>query len=154
MFLSTMRSLLWGSLLVVLLMAGCNSGRSKGTITGMVKVDGKPLPQGQITFYGEAGAVKGAGILDGKYTITDFPTGHVKVTVQSVNPTAGPVQMPKGLNIPQPPGATESPTKTGSPRPYVPVDPSYTVPDTTPLHYTVVEGQQTKDFDIVTSKKR
>ena len=61
---------------------GCG-GSGKGTVTGKVTLDGKPLPAGKISFVGASGKAATADISDGQYTATNVPTGDVKVTVQT-----------------------------------------------------------------------
>ena len=60
---------------------GCGSG--KGSVSGKVTLDGKPLPAGNISFLGPKGQAVTADIKDGQYTASNVPTGDVKVTVQT-----------------------------------------------------------------------
>lgn len=52
------------------LAAGCNSGPATSAVTGTVELDGKPLPEGDLTFVptGQAGRPGGARVTDGKYS--------------------------------------------------------------------------------------
>jgi hypothetical protein len=78
---SSRRSLsVFGALLLVAAV-GCGSG--KGTVSGQVTLDGKPLPAGKISFLGSHGQSATADITDGQYTVSNVPTGEVKVTVQT-----------------------------------------------------------------------
>lgn len=60
---------------------GCGGG--KGTVTGKVTVDGKPLPSGRISFVPSKGQGVGGEIKDGQYTVEKVPVGSVKVTVET-----------------------------------------------------------------------
>jgi hypothetical protein len=153
MSLSDLRPLACCLALASLLLAGCGKNQTTGTITGVVKVDGKPLPQGRVTFHSEHGEAgpRNADVLDGKYTLANFPTGPVSITVQSFPPARGQPKLPKGLNIPHPGDSTE-PAKTVN-RPFVPVPQIYGVKETTPEHYTVTEGTQTHDINISSKKQ-
>lgn len=73
--------------LVYLLMAlapgvlGCGGG--KGTVTGTVTLDDKPLSVGTIAFQPAKGNAVSAPIKDGKYTVEGVPTGEARVTVDT-----------------------------------------------------------------------
>lgn len=67
--------------LLALVPLGC--GRSTGTVTGTVSLDGKALPAGQISFIPSSGPAVSAQIKDGAYTVAGVPTGEVKVTVET-----------------------------------------------------------------------
>jgi hypothetical protein len=52
-------------------------------VSGVVTVDGKPLPAGKITFHLADGEFVGAQVKDGKYTVSRVPEGKCKVTIES-----------------------------------------------------------------------
>ena len=54
-----------------------------GTVEGTVTFNGKPVPDGTITFHLPDGQFVGAKIKDGKYRVDRVPAGTAKVTVQS-----------------------------------------------------------------------
>jgi hypothetical protein len=62
------------------MLAGC--GRGWGEVSGTVRYQGKPLPNGSITFYDEANqAVTSPIDADGKYQAQKVAAGKVKVSV-------------------------------------------------------------------------
>lgn len=70
--------------LALLVLAPLGCGRSTGTVTGTVSLEGKPLPAGQISFVPASGPAVSAPInKDGTYTASGVPTGEVKVTVET-----------------------------------------------------------------------
>jgi hypothetical protein len=54
-----------------------------GTVEGTVTFNGKPVPDGTITFHLPDGQFVGAMLKDGKYRVDRVPAGTAKVTVQS-----------------------------------------------------------------------
>ena len=77
---------------LVLLAAGVvllSGGRSPAadeelsTIEGVVTYNGKPLPDGAITFHLKDDQFVGAQIKDGKFQVDRVPVGTVKVTIAS-----------------------------------------------------------------------
>jgi hypothetical protein len=52
-------------------LAGCGSGANLGTVTGVVTLDGKPFPNGLVTFSPKAGGGSSTGTTDsqGKYEL-------------------------------------------------------------------------------------
>jgi len=81
--------------LAALALAGCGA---KGTVSGQVKFNGRPLPWGQITFLSEAGdkPVLHAPVRDGSYTVPEVPVGSARVTVTTTPPPA-PIKLPPGV---------------------------------------------------------
>src|SRR5687768_11835325 len=65
---------------------GCGGGASgpKGTVTGMVTYNDKPVDEGFISFFPAdgKGSSNGSPITKGKYTVT-LPVGKYNVTVTS-----------------------------------------------------------------------
>jgi hypothetical protein len=144
------RWLAGGSGLVLLLWAaGCGSGPAKGTISGQVLYDKKPLPFGQITFYTEDGSTaRSASIIDGKYTIKDFPVGQAVITVRTVPPPQGQPKLPDPkLGLP-PEGVSGQNPPPAVNRPYVPIPQRYGVREQSGLRYTVQPGEQTYNIEL------
>ncbi len=128
-----------------LALAASGCGPAKAKISGLVKYNGEPLPSGTITFQSDAGdkPVKGTSIVDGKYTISDFPVGPAKISVITLPPATGGAP-PTGSAI-QGPGSSMAPV---TPDKYVPIPKKYGNPGTSGLTYDVKAGDQTKDFDL------
>jgi hypothetical protein len=76
----------WLALLLpfVFALAGCGGG--KGTVSGEVTYNGKPIPWGRITFVSQVGnqTVHSTPIIKGKYTIANCPVGLVKISIESI----------------------------------------------------------------------
>ena len=73
------------------LIAGCSGGgnpQAPARISGQVTYNGTAVPAGTIVFHSEDKGSYPAPITDGRYEVTDVPTGDLKVTVEteSVNP--------------------------------------------------------------------
>ena len=123
--------------------SGC--GPSKASVTGTVIFNNQPLPSGTITFTSDAGdkPVKAAPIVDGKYTITDFPAGPAKVTVVTTPPPPAGGALPPGVEL-----CRYRCPQTAAPGKYVPIPRGYSTPDKSGLQYEVKGGEQTKDFEL------
>ncbi len=116
---------------------GC--GPSKGSVNGVVNVNGKPLPSGTIYFLSQTSQqVISANIDDGKFSIPAIATGPAKVSVTTTPPLNHPGNAPSGAPAPPP----------VAPGKYVPIPKQYGNPDTSNLSYDVKTGPQTKDFDL------
>lgn len=75
-------SFLIGALAVLLgAVNGCGGG--KGTVSGKVTLDGKPLPAGKIGFVPSKGVGASGEIKDGQYSVSGVPAGDMKVTVET-----------------------------------------------------------------------
>jgi hypothetical protein len=80
------------TLLALTLLGGCGSGLpERGKVTGKVTVNGKPVPQGTVTFYPKTGRSASGRIQpDGTYTLTTFDegdgaiVGSHEVTIEAV----------------------------------------------------------------------
>jgi hypothetical protein len=126
-------------------------GGGKGTVTGEVTVDGKPLPWGRITFASQVGKklVVSGRISNGKYTIKDCPAGPVKIGVESLkayarNMKGAPKEMAKGFKAPQDDEAPP-PEVVGK---YTPIRTEYASPDSSGLEYTVKAGPQEHNIPL------
>jgi hypothetical protein len=71
-----------GSLLLVAALGLVGCGSNEPTVSGMVTVDGKRLPEGSITFFPADGKTHTAGgkVFDGHYSM-NVPAGHMKVNI-------------------------------------------------------------------------
>jgi hypothetical protein len=63
---------------------GCSTGPTKHKVTGVVELDGQPIPEGEVTFLSDTKDVpsEGARIKDGKYE-AQLATGAYKATFQA-----------------------------------------------------------------------
>jgi hypothetical protein len=57
---------------------------TKGTVKGIVTLNGKPVEKGKVTFHPESGKGIEAGIQLGEYSATDVPVGTLRVTIYGV----------------------------------------------------------------------
>ena len=151
-------------------LAGCSKSGPSAKLTGKVTYQGQPLKCGVIYFKGDDGQYD-ARIReeDGSYAIGDLPTGTYTVLVD--NETWNPDQNPqsyvkskggkkiaagstKGLSeYNQTSGGGEKVVEGGQKkeelaRVYVKLPRKYADAKTSTLKYTVVDGAQTKDFDL------
>jgi|SRR5579875_111675 hypothetical protein len=117
--------------LLLPLLSSC--GRGWGHVSGTVRYQGKPLPNGTITFYDEANqAVSGHIEADGKYTVNKVAAGKVKVTVTAPMPVFLPgdqTAKKQFVNMPNLPAHYADAEKSG-------------------LERSVKPGSQTIDFDL------
>jgi hypothetical protein len=138
------------ALALVPLSVGC----SKGTISGKVYYQGKPLPGGTITFIPEGkGELRPALInKDGSYQVDRVAVGPVKIAVFC---SAGPpAALPRSrirnmMNMKPPkdaPPVVEKFLAAGNTDGYVILPEHYSDPDQSGLTYDVKSGSQ--DFDI------
>ena len=78
--------------MALLLLGGCGSGLpERGKVTGKVTFNGKPVPEGTVTFYPQTGRSASGRIQpDGTYTLTTFDegdgaiVGSHEVTIEAV----------------------------------------------------------------------
>lgn len=130
-------------LMILPLATGCG-GEAKGTVSGKVTYQGKPLPGGFVTFVPDNGAPVHTDIQsDGTYHIDKAPLGPVKISVQpkSEQEAMQSSRMPrdaKGYGKFQ---SAMTETKSSIP-------PKYGTPNESGLTYTVVKGPQQHDIDL------
>lgn len=126
-------------IVTMLVLAGC--APAVGTVTGKVKVKGKPLTGGQISFIPKTGGAFTENIQsDGTYTFTGIPTGEVMIVVI---PPPPPVQADSKMKS-KLETRTDAPQTTSEVK--IPVE--YTDPSKSPLRHTVEVGSHTKDVEI------
>lgn len=150
-------SLIVSLLLLLLLSAGCSS---KGSVTGKVLYQGKPLPGGTVTFFcGSRGTFTSPIKEDGTYSVDKVRAGDAKIGVenQSLNRNRGAIpKMPGGYKekfksmIPEDVDASEMMPGFASSLPgkYVPIPEHYSDPEKSGLTYTVTGGQQSHDIEL------
>ncbi|MDO5580702.1 MAG: carboxypeptidase-like regulatory domain-containing protein [Planctomycetia bacterium] len=93
------RSILLGALLLVFLSLPLGCGPAKppsGTITGTVKLDGVPVPLGQVNFINTDMGVRASADIDstGKYEILKDQIRVGKYTVTVLPPEIAPMEKP------------------------------------------------------------
>lgn len=133
---------------------GCNSSPAKGNVTGKVTLNNSPVTSGRITFHHENGKDAATALLnpDGAYSVTDVPTGEVKVTVESL-PFAqfgNKSQVPRagGSKMVDPTGKMTGADPLAGGGKFVPIPQKYQRPATTDLKYTVKRGDNEINIDL------
>jgi hypothetical protein len=137
--------------------AGC--AQSNATVSGTVKLDGKPLPGGIVTFFPvqPGGFPASAQISEqGHYEITT-PPGEYRIALDNRelkerDRTTKPPELPPGIKLPPPkeppPGKEAPPKKQGIAGRYVAFPPRYYSAEESALTYTVTGGSQTHDIEL------
>jgi hypothetical protein len=130
-------------LLLPLLATGCG-GQGKGTVSGKVTYQGKPLPSGFVTFVPEQGAALHSEIQsDGSYRMNNVPLGAVKISVEpkSAQDTLKSSAMPRNPK-------DFSKAKTAMTESDAKIPSRYADPNKSQLTYTVTKGSQQHDIDL------
>ncbi|MGH7170553.1 MAG: carboxypeptidase-like regulatory domain-containing protein [Gemmataceae bacterium] len=98
----------------LLLILGCSGG--KGTVSGKVTYQDKPLPGGFITFIRDAGGSYFAKIdKDGIYRVPNIPSGPTIICVRALEPPRHPEGMiPPSEIVKRGKDALKSPATSGS----------------------------------------
>jgi hypothetical protein len=136
------------------LSVGCGS---KGTVSGKVFYEGKPLPGGMVTFLpaDATGAFHSVINEDGSYKVAGIPPGPATITVSSPDPPQPARQLAKQptmekLKSPKGEMSPEIAKHMGDPeagkRKYMTIPSNYKDPNKSGLTYAVKSGSQ--DFDI------
>jgi hypothetical protein len=129
-------------LLLLPLTTSCGS-QAKGTVSGKVTYQGKPLPSGFVTFVPEKGAPVYSEIQsDGSYRVDQVPIGLVRIGIQpkSAQNTLASSAMPRNPQDVTKLKAAMTATETQIPS-------QYANPNSSGLTYTVTKGLQ--QYDIV-----
>jgi hypothetical protein len=150
---------------LLLLAAGCSS---RGTVTGKVLYQGKPMPGGKVVFIGQKGAFSGMVGPDGSYQVTNVPTGQVKIAVVGP-PSPGEVanhpslllkRAPRDIDLEKvrkslPPDVDEKGMRqmvglpdAKPPAPRASIPPKFSDPEKSGLTCTVTGGPQTHDITL------
>lgn len=126
-------------LLAAVCLIGCGPP-PKGTVSGKITVNGKPLPEGLITFLSQVGKkeVSNAKIKNGEYQTDEMLAGPAKIVII---PTLAQETIPvdKGDVRPPPKGKAKS----------LDVPSKYQDANTSGLEITVNAGANTFDKDLV-----
>jgi hypothetical protein len=129
-------------LLALPLASGCG-GQAKGTVSGKVTYQGKPVPSGFVTFLVENGAPVHSDIRsDGSYRMEKVPVGLVKIGVQ----TKAAEDALKSVGMPRKKEDFGKMKEAVSEGTQIPA--KYTDPNQSGLSYTVVKGPQQHDIDL------
>lgn len=115
-------------------MIGCGSGGPPtATVSGVVKLHGKELAEGSVTFVAPDGRTGSSAIKpDGTYAVTDAPVGKAVVLVTAPPPSTLGTLMPGGTKA----------------RPSVAIPKKYGDKTTSDLKHEVTAGKETFDIDL------
>jgi hypothetical protein len=127
--------------------AGCSP--SKGTVSGLVKRQGKPIVWGNVTLIASDNAAYSGPITSqGTYSIPNVPGGPVKLCVTSTNPDGaargGPAAERSAASDRAAAGANRSLPPAGA---WIAIPDKYTDPQQSGLTGTV-KGDTTIDLDL------
>lgn len=153
-------------LLPVALLAGCGGVPPMGTVSGVVTLDGKPLPDVEIQFLPDpTQGTRGATACcytdeQGRFTLRTerhSADGALVGTHRVVFVDIAALPMPGGLPSPGgPPGKAGQPVAVSAPQKPKKnrVPPMYTDPNQTPFRTVEVQsGDQTLNFDLQTNRR-
>jgi len=138
----------YGGVLLVLLLfcslaAGC--AKPKGSISGKVTYQGKPLTTGFVTFTPEKGpAVTSPIDGEGNYRVEKVPVGAAKISVTAVSGTN--TESLRKVSNPKDPKEMMKALKPESTGLKIPL--TYNDPDQSGLTYTVQQGPQEHDIQL------
>jgi len=148
---------------LMFLFAGCSEEPTQ-SLSGIVRLDGKPTAGITITFFTSNNRTAIADTdKEGRYTVEVTGTGLVQVTAQVPPPRPKPrPDPPKNLKGDGMAAAKSDDAgklarmPVGEPSetpPAIPLDSKYNDAKTSGLDFTLTGGKQTKDFDLTTSGK-
>jgi len=131
-----------------------------GTVKGMVKFDGKPIPEGEITFVGPGDKKVTGGIKDGEYEAKNVPAGECKVAIDTsksaMRGMSNPQTLPPGISPTSPQGKKmleemkkKGPSEAGKDKAeYMPIPENFKDPEKSKLTITVEKGTNEQNFDL------
>jgi hypothetical protein len=129
-------------LLIIPLAAGC--GRPKGTVSGKVTYQGKPLKTGFVTFTPDKGpAVNSAIDSEGNYKVENVPVGTARISVRE-EANASSETLSKVQNPRDPQEMMKAMRQTAVST----IPRKYNTPEESELTYTVQQGPQEHDIDL------
>jgi hypothetical protein len=120
----------WAAALLALALAGCGRTPATGTVTGVVRLYGRPVTDGVITLHSADGKrAHGRVRPDGAFAVANVTVGPARVTVAP--------RVPPGLTKGRPPR-----------RPGAFIPPRYHHPHGSGLVCVVTAGPQTYNIDL------
>jgi len=129
-----------GFVVLVIFLTGCG-GLSKGTVTGKVTMNGKPV-SALVTVLAENNqAVSGKTDKEGNYTVNDVPVGKAKVSLADRSDDPGPT----GPLTVDPKAPVTAPPSTAA-KAVIPK--KYNEPTTSGIALTVVSGKNELNIDL------
>jgi hypothetical protein len=142
-----------GVAFLLALVSGC---AAKGTVTGKVTYQDRPLTGGIVLFVSTAGKGTGRSEIgsDGSYTIEKMPAGPVKIAVDTRSAQGEGQAAPPGM---KPPPGAELPEATKRSGIYgsgkssgtaESIPENYADPEKSNLTFTVTGGSQTHNIDL------
>jgi len=143
----------YGWLMLLVVSAGCSS---KGTVSGKVTYQGKPVPAGTVIFVPLAGEGNfTANISNGAYRVEGLPLGPVKISVStpvnaaSMKGLISKMQPPPEMMQKLAPGkSAEGSAPSSQDTQGVLIPARFQDPEKSGLTYTVKGGSQVYDIDI------
>lgn len=120
---------------------GCGSGIPVvGEVSGVVTYQDKPVTAGMVKFVPESGGNYASGSLDheGKYRVVGIPPGNCKVAIETSNfknMSPPPEEMAKDIKIKRPV--------------YVEIPPKYEIAEKSGLTFSVKEGKNDYNIQLV-----
>jgi hypothetical protein len=142
-------------------MPGCAKPKPRAKVTGTVKLNGKPLPGGMVSFALDDGTNVSAGTnirKDGTYEVANAPIGKCKVAVKTshLNTTPTPVVTAPaaGAGVNMQPKQTLVPGASGDPKmgtQYTPIAAKFEDVTKSGLEFEVKPGEN--NFDIPVTDK-
>jgi hypothetical protein len=150
----------WASLgLAALLLLGAAGCASKGTVTGKIKYQGKPLGGGVVVFsVPDKGSVRAEIGEDGSYRVDKVPRGTATITVEtrSLAPTPQQSRLRPGQGPNFKPPLDKMPNDVDKSfyehaqkqSTYVAIPDTYNDPDKSGLSYDVEPGSHNFDIDL------
>lgn len=125
---------------------GCGAG--KGTLSGRVSHDGKPLTSGTVQVFHPDGSDYTSPIqLDGTYSIADIPDGTLVVCVSSPNPVAHYQQLFGFARIEQHKASLKPPSPEIV-KSWIAIPWSYSAPESSGLTADISKSLNTHDINL------
>jgi hypothetical protein len=122
----------------VVLISACGCGTSKGTVSGKVMRQGKPVVWGNVTLIASDNAAYAAPITpEGTYSIPNVPEGPVKLCVTSTNPDGAARGGPAAARAEIADRASSGPSRLPSAGAWIAIPEKYSDPEQSGLIGTV-----------------
>ncbi len=127
---------------------GCDRTRP-GDVSGIVRYNNKKLVYGSVVLVGGDGIPRTGGIgSDGTYSITNVPSGDVKVAVVCERPVAPGVKKPSAEGQPERPAPSAPPAPQSTPAGWFPIPKKYADVTTSGLTITISAGPNSQDLSL------